>query len=76
MTEKRFKENNEHLEWRCIAWDNNLNKWLSLKEVVELLNALREENERLKEEKQQWYRIDSRLRVRIKQLEEGISDTN
>lgn len=49
---------------------------LTPQEVVDLLNALHEENERLKEEKQQWYRIDSRLRVRIKQLEEEISDTN
>ena len=38
------------------------------------IEELKEENERLKKEKQQLYRIESRLRVRIKKLEEELNN--
>ena len=54
MTEKRFISRSDY-DWWCVKdttgkFKGEYDDWMSEKEVVDLLNALHEENEKLKQE--------------------------
>ena len=70
MTEKQFTDIEVGADTGRVRLYNGINFMeYSSSELLDLLNEQHETIQQLKQDKQQLYRIESRLRVRIKELE-------